>query len=138
MASSSNSNSNIRMFDSRTVSRYVKRGELTKSQHREFVQELPDCADNILRKEEGGDNDSFEAREARQRQAAQAARQPQIPVADSPNFPNLPNLPPAPATHAAPYPYAQPAPGQNPYAQPAPGQNPYAQPAPGQNPYAQP
>jgi hypothetical protein len=51
-----------RYFDRRTVKRHIKRGHVSDQEFKSFVAELPDVSDQIMDKEEGGDDDGFEAR----------------------------------------------------------------------------
>lgn len=51
-----------RYFDQRTIRRHIKRGHVSEDDYQRFVETLPDVSENIMDKEEGGDDDGFEER----------------------------------------------------------------------------
>ena len=76
-----------RYLDRRTYKRHIKRGTLTEAQYKQYVADLPDMTDNIMDKEEGGDDDGYEARvEA----AAQEGQQEEDAAAEPPAEPANP------------------------------------------------
>lgn len=51
---------NERVFDQRVVSRNIAAGRLTKEEYAEYLESLPDAAENIKARDEGGDDDGYE------------------------------------------------------------------------------
>jgi hypothetical protein len=52
----------MRQFDSRTFRRKIKSGRISEAEYREFLASLPDLADKIKPRDEGGDDDGYEER----------------------------------------------------------------------------
>jgi hypothetical protein len=42
----------VRLFDTRTIERNIKRGLITRKEYERFLKSLPDGADNVLPAEE--------------------------------------------------------------------------------------
>lgn len=79
----------MREFDSRTFRRKIKSGRISDAEYREFITALPDLADKIKPRDEGGDEDGYEERLAnrgRPQETApeQAAAAPSAPAAPAP------------------------------------------------------
>ena len=53
-----------RYLDRRTYRRHLKRGNVTEADYHSYLAELPDVVENIMPKEEGGDDDGYEQRVA--------------------------------------------------------------------------
>jgi hypothetical protein len=51
---------NERIFDLRVVHRYIASGRLEKSEYSEYLESLPDLAESIKARDEGGDDDGYE------------------------------------------------------------------------------
>lgn len=51
-----------RYLDRRTFRRHLKRGNVTEADYQKHLAELPDLTENIMPKEEGGDDDGYEQR----------------------------------------------------------------------------
>ena len=71
-----------RYLDRRTYKRHIKRGTLTEAQYKQYVADLPDMTENIMDKEEGGDDDGYEARV--EAAAQEEAQQEEGAAADAP------------------------------------------------------
>ncbi|HWB75025.1 MAG TPA: hypothetical protein VG755_08710 [Nannocystaceae bacterium] len=51
---------NERIFDLRVVHRYIASGRLEKAEYSEYLAALPDLAESIKARDEGGDDDGYE------------------------------------------------------------------------------
>ncbi|EDM79771.1 hypothetical protein PPSIR1_31768 [Plesiocystis pacifica SIR-1] len=92
-----------RFFDNRTVRRHIKRGHVSEADYDSFVQTLPDASENIKDKEEGGDDDGYEARAANPEGAEQGAEGQPGAAAPAPGQPAQPGAAaPAPGQPAVP------------------------------------
>jgi hypothetical protein len=49
-----------RMFDLRVVHRYIASGRVAKDEYNEFLGTLPDLAESIKARDEGGDDDGYD------------------------------------------------------------------------------
>ena len=65
-----------RYLDRRTFRRHLKRGNVTEADYQKHLAELPDLTENIMPKEEGGDDDGYEQRVLHKDQDVSAAEQP--------------------------------------------------------------
>jgi len=63
-----------RFFDQRVVQRNVAAGRITKDEYTGFLESLPDAAENIRPREEGGDDDGYDR--PRQSAANDGGRRP--------------------------------------------------------------
>ena len=62
-----------RFFDQRTVKRHLKRGHVSDADYDRFIESLPDSSENIKPREEGGDDDGYEATSTGDAGAAEGA-----------------------------------------------------------------
>jgi hypothetical protein len=104
-----------RLFDKRVVQRNIDAGRVTKADYAKFVATLPDRAEAIKPKDEGGDDDGFEPTEAEPAAAPAAAPAAEPQMATATAEPSIaPPYAQAPPT-AAPAPAAPaPAPSDEP------------------------
>lgn len=54
-----------RLLDTRTIQRNIRRGLLTQTEYQQYLEELPDAAENILPAAEGGDDDGYEKKKVK-------------------------------------------------------------------------
>lgn len=50
-----------RLFDKRVVQRNIRAGRVTKDEYAAWLREVTDASDKIMARDEGGDDDGFEA-----------------------------------------------------------------------------
>jgi hypothetical protein len=86
-----------RYFDRRTIKRHLKRGHASEEDYQAFLAGLPDLSDNIKPKDEGGDDDGFEARMEAKAKRGGGEDEPAEPT-DAPATDAAPEAAPAPAS----------------------------------------
>lgn len=133
-----------RLFDKRTVRRSIAMGRVQKDDYERFVKSLPDLAEQVRAKDDGGDEDGFEHRFGgvpREQRAIESAPQPpaepmrsEAPHA-APTQPSMPGAPPSmpSAQPSAPAPQPGVAPtstSMSPGTMPSPAPSPAPAPAP--------
>ena len=91
-----------RLFDKRTVRRNIANGRVEKDDYQHYLQALPDLRQQVMARDEGGDNDGFEQRFEPSSEGQARAAQPTAEQA------------PAVAGAPAPTEVAQPAPAEAP------------------------
>ncbi len=73
-----------RLFDKRVVRRNIREGRVTKEEYQAFLQSLPDRADHIKPRDEGGDDDGYDARSQPRAAAARPVGAAPAPAAGEP------------------------------------------------------
>ena len=90
-----------RMFDLRTHHRHLRSGRTTEEAHAQYLESLPDAADNIRDPEDGGEEDGFDRRYGL---APEPEPEPAPAPMAAPEIPRIPEIPPIQAPPMAPQP----------------------------------
>ena len=79
------SGKNERVFDQRVVHRYIGTGRVTREEYEEHLASLPDVAENVKARDEGGDEDGYDRPIAA---ANEPSRRPLglLPLAQRPSY----------------------------------------------------
>ena len=79
------SGKNERVFDQRVVHRYIATGRVTREEYEEHLASLPDVAENVKARDEGGDEDGYDRPIAA---ANEPSRRPLglLPLASRPSY----------------------------------------------------